>query len=177
MSIMIYPNAFISYLIEFHATRDYFECHELLEEYWKEHPDDGLSDFWVGHIQVAVGQYHERRGNFRGARLMYESAIVKLSNYAPIMLGLDLMELISQLEQHITACEEKSAYEDIQIDIVDTHLLALCKEATLQRGLEWGMSSKQVNDDVIHRHKLRDRSDVITARHEALQNKRQSSQD
>ena len=38
-----YPEAFISYLIEFHATRDYFECHELLEEYWKAHPGDPLA--------------------------------------------------------------------------------------------------------------------------------------
>lgn len=31
----MYPEAYIEYLAEFHGSRDYFECHELLEEHWK----------------------------------------------------------------------------------------------------------------------------------------------
>ncbi|WP_260405419.1 DUF309 domain-containing protein, partial [Paenibacillus sp. 598K] len=68
-AIRIYPDDYIQYLIEFHVTRDYFECHELLEEYWKEQPgDDPFYDTWVGLIQIAVSQYHHRRSNHRGAR-------------------------------------------------------------------------------------------------------------
>ena len=33
---MVYPEAYIEYLMYFHGNRDYFECHEVLEEYWKE---------------------------------------------------------------------------------------------------------------------------------------------
>ncbi len=32
---MMYPNAYLDYLVYFHGHRDYFECHEVLEEYWK----------------------------------------------------------------------------------------------------------------------------------------------
>lgn len=34
----VYPEAYVAFLHEFHTTRDYFECHEILEEYWKEDP-------------------------------------------------------------------------------------------------------------------------------------------
>lgn len=32
----MYPAEYLEYLVYFHADRDYFECHEILEEYWKE---------------------------------------------------------------------------------------------------------------------------------------------
>ena len=54
-----YPEAYIDFLVHFHGDRDWFECHERLEEYWKEHPDDPKSDTWVGLIQVAeIGRAH-----------------------------------------------------------------------------------------------------------------------
>ena len=34
-----YPEAYTDYLCYFHGARDYFECHEVMEEYWKEHPN------------------------------------------------------------------------------------------------------------------------------------------
>jgi len=34
----MYPEPYLEYLIQFHAERDYFECHEILEEYWKSAP-------------------------------------------------------------------------------------------------------------------------------------------
>lgn len=33
----LYPTAYIKYLFHFHTDRDYFECHELLEEHWKQY--------------------------------------------------------------------------------------------------------------------------------------------
>ncbi|MCD2486520.1 DUF309 domain-containing protein, partial [Staphylococcus aureus] len=50
----MYPKAYIDYLVEFHATRDYFECHEILEEYWKEDPPKKRKRYWVGFIELAV---------------------------------------------------------------------------------------------------------------------------
>lgn len=47
----MYPEAYVAFLHEFHTTRDYFECHEILEEYWKEDPPEqaakniGLASF------------------------------------------------------------------------------------------------------------------------------------
>lgn len=168
---MIYPVEYINYLIEFHATRDYFECHELLEEYWKENPSDGYEAFWVGCIQVAVGQYHERRHNLRGARLMYESAIHKLTPQPQVVLGVNLQDLLLQLQQHVQACQLQLPYEDIMFNIVDDQLRKQCEHETALRDLRWGLSSEETTDDIIHRHKLRDRSDVISARQVALEKK------
>ena len=69
-----YPEAYIDYLLYFHAQRDYFECHEVMEEFWKEHPGDIRSRTYVALIQIAVGMYHIRRGNRNGAVKMLQSA-------------------------------------------------------------------------------------------------------
>ncbi|KPC99353.1 hypothetical protein LR69_02339 [Geobacillus sp. BCO2] len=60
----MYPNAYIEYLVHFHSDRDYFECHEILEEHWKQ---DGRNKGWLVLIQMAVAFYHYRRGNTSGA--------------------------------------------------------------------------------------------------------------
>ena len=36
----MYSQAYIDYLVHFHGDRDYFECHELLEEHWKKTKED-----------------------------------------------------------------------------------------------------------------------------------------
>lgn len=169
---MNYPAAYIEYLVQFHATRDYFECHELLEEYWKEHPSDGLSKLWVISIQIAVAQYHERRENRRGALKMYQSALESLKGETTEKLGLDHAQLQALLEQHMAACQGESIYEDMMLPISDNKLLEYCQKEAAARGLSWGQSSAQVSQYIIHRHTRRDRSDVIAARNAALQAKR-----
>ena len=85
-----YPEAWLDYLFEFHATRDYFECHEILEEYWKSVPEgDPDRGVWVGLIQLAVALYHHRRGNRAGALKMYRGAAARLRPEALDRLGLD----------------------------------------------------------------------------------------
>lgn len=54
----IYSESYIDYLIHFQATRDYFECHEIMEEYWLENDRDKK---WLTLIQLAVAVYHERQ--------------------------------------------------------------------------------------------------------------------
>jgi predicted metal-dependent hydrolase len=29
-----YPQAYVAYLAEFYGSRNFFECHEIMEEYW-----------------------------------------------------------------------------------------------------------------------------------------------
>ncbi|RJE90143.1 DUF309 domain-containing protein [Paenibacillus sp. 1011MAR3C5] len=167
-----YPDAYIAYLVEFHATRDYFECHELLEEYWKAHPDDGMGDTWVGLIQIAVGQYHERRGNRRGAAKMYESADGKLADEQLVQLGMDARSLRVQLEERRKAVEAGTPFKDIEIKLTDEELLRLCMQACEAGGYSWGTASPAENQALIHRHLLRDRTMVVAAREEALLKKR-----
>lgn len=166
----IFPNAFVSYLVEFHATRDYFECHELLEEYWKDHPGDTLAETWVGLIQLAVGQYHDRRGNMRGAMKMYEQAEQRLMVSPLEELGIDKESLLKQLTERTEALQANNGadYADFNIRIINDHLMMLCEHVCRERGLAWGMPSPLHDKSIIHRHTLRDRSDVIEARSAAF---------
>ena len=77
---MVYPEAYIEFLMYFHGNRDYFECHEVLEEYWKEVDPGNRSSHWVGLIQVAVGFYHYRRGNLAGALRTFHKAIKNIES-------------------------------------------------------------------------------------------------
>ncbi|ALS27903.1 hypothetical protein IJ21_25070 [Paenibacillus sp. 32O-W] len=168
-----YPDAYIDYLVEFHATRDYFECHEILEEYWKSHPDDGLGDAWVGLIQLAVGQYHSRRGNISGARKMFASAERRLTDEHMRRLGLDAAAMKAIVAEAISALAERSgtsAYRSFDLPIADPELLRMCREASRLRGLVWGEEPRP-EAAVVHRHKLRDRSGVIAARAAAAEAK------
>ena len=73
--LLNYPEDYLSFLVHFHGTRDYFECHEILEEYWKETAPKERDSHWVGLIQIAVALYHERRGNKQGATRTLTKAI------------------------------------------------------------------------------------------------------
>ncbi len=99
----MYPKAYIDYLVEFHATRDYFECHEILEEFWKEDPPKKRKRYWVGFIQLAVALYHHRRQNTAGAkRLMANSIrILQAEHRAVEDLGL-IMAVCSNLCNRFT---------------------------------------------------------------------------
>lgn len=100
-----YPSAYIDYLVYFHGDRDYFECHEVLEEYWKEHPGDPLSGIYVGLIQVAVALYHQRRGNRNGAVKMLKQAIRGLHNPLVEQLGINGEQLQARLKQRLEELE------------------------------------------------------------------------
>lgn len=173
---MRYPDHYVSYLVEFHATRDFFECHEQLEEYWKEHPADERALIWVGLIQLAVGQYHERRGNLAGAAKMYKQALGKLTVKSLDSLGLDGTVAVIELEAALSRSKQledaiSPAYKDMNLVIVDAQLQLLCEQQCAERGMalsQWGLPSDKTDEALIHRHTLRDRSDVIAAREEAI---------
>ncbi|SEM82530.1 DUF309 domain-containing protein [Paenibacillus sp. OV219] len=167
-----YPEAYEAYLYEFHATRDYFECHEILEEYWKSLPGDPLSETWVGLIQLAVSSYHHRRNNFRGALLMMRQSGQRLTATRLDELGLHGEAVCALIMMRITAIEAGEPFVDINLPIIDEALLARCLQKAEREGDQWAALSREA-EDLIHRHTLRDRSDVIAARAEAASRRRQ----
>ncbi|WP_240633057.1 DUF309 domain-containing protein [Paenibacillus montanisoli] len=166
-----YPAAYESFLYEFHATRDYFECHELLEEYWKEHPGDPLGPTWVGLIQLAVGSYHHRRKNYRGALKMMRHCRQRLTSERLRELGLEGAALLALAEERIAALERMEPFEDIDLPFADQELLARVMQTAEKEGQRWGASSS-MDDQLINRHTLRDRSGVIAAREAAAKAKK-----
>lgn len=82
----------------FHA-REFFACHDLLEELWSETLDDNR-DFLQGLIHAAVALHHFGEGNFGGARKMHDSTLRYLAPYGDQHWGLDL----KQFRQEFSTC-------------------------------------------------------------------------
>ncbi|WP_449536809.1 DUF309 domain-containing protein [Ferdinandcohnia sp. Marseille-Q9671] len=171
----MYPKAFIDYLIHFHCDRDYFECHEILEEYWKEDPTTERKPHWVGLIQIAVSLYHQRRGNISGALRMMKSAITicEEHKYALSRIGIQDEKLIEVLQGKYQDIKSGVSYVDINLPIVDD-LLAICQSLASDKGKQWGAKSDLSDKELIHKHKLRDRSDVIAERQKQILLKQKS---
>lgn len=163
----MYPQPYIDYLVHFHGLRDYFECHEILEEYWKEAPIHEREKHWVGLIQIAVGLYHYRRNNRIGATKMLVSAktIITQEQAKLTKLGIDVSSLLSQVTNVIESIQNQKPYKDINIPLHDDHLVALCKNQCKQHQCLWGQPTDFSNEYLLHKHTLRDRSDVIEERH------------
>lgn len=174
------PAAIIEYLIHYHGSRDFFECHEILEEYWKRHANAANADTLVGLIQVAVGVYHERRGNTAGAVKMLRSSLAKLDPQQLQELGLDgvlLKERVRQRAEAIEACRAgggvRSDFAEMDLPFADPDLEAHCRQLCEARGWGWKQPSRLLDEELIDRHRRRDRSDVVREREESKKRKQQ----
>ncbi|GGH15977.1 DUF309 domain-containing protein [Paenibacillus segetis] len=129
---MNYKPQFVAYLIYFNRDRDYFECHEVLEELWLEQNKDPL---YKGLLQVAVGLYHFRNGNVTGGVKMLRSAAERLAAYPPDILGINLGKLRDEVEVYTRALEayhdQPFDYYDLTIEIVDAELLRSLERTSL----------------------------------------------
>ncbi|TYS18995.1 DUF309 domain-containing protein [Rossellomorea vietnamensis] len=164
---MAYPNDYLDFLIHFHCDRDYFECHEVLEEYWKETDPGNRESVWVGLIQIAVGFYHYRRENRSGAvRILRKGTnILKQHPNSLKSLGIDFDKLLPLLEETLKNIVSGIDYQSIDLPL-NEELTQLCEQECRKIG-----KLDVIPDSIIHRHALRDRSDVIKMRKEALVNR------
>ncbi|WP_181349990.1 DUF309 domain-containing protein [Thalassobacillus sp. CUG 92003] len=162
----MYPNLYIEYLAHFHGTRDYFECHEVLEELWKEREPGVRDSVWVLLIQIAVCQYHYRRGNSKGASIMNEKALAKWPKRHEEIekLGLDHSELYGCLQKVQTNINHDVPYQSINLPIHDPELLEKTENMCQSWGVTFGDDSDLKNDFLVHKHKRRDRTGVIAER-------------
>jgi uncharacterized protein len=158
-----YPVPYLAFLAHFHIDRDYFECHELLEEYWKK--TNGARDsVWVGLIQSAVFLYHYRRGNKAGAIRMAQKSLTCFIRRQEALrkLGVDAERFLLLIEQAADDAEAGVPFKPIEIPIADPQL---------QNELEKFAAAFQPESDeqfLINKHKLRDRTDVLKARTAAI---------
>jgi len=86
--------------IEAFNQREYYECHDLLEEIWME---DKSNKFLQGLLQLAVGLYHAEYGNIKGARWMFTNARKYLAPYAPLHWDLDVKRILDYIERCLAA--------------------------------------------------------------------------
>ncbi|MFE4893586.1 DUF309 domain-containing protein [Peribacillus butanolivorans] len=179
MLILNYPEDYLSFLVHFHGTRDYFECHEILEEYWKDTAPKERDSHWVGLIQIAVALYHDRRGNKQGATRTLAKAVANLRSKKVELqlLGLDPEELLNLLQNTHARMLSKKPYESINLPITDQELIVQCQAICSQEGYVWCTDSDMANLSLIDKHLKRDRSDVISERARQLSLRRARIED
>ncbi|MCR8631129.1 DUF309 domain-containing protein [Paenibacillus radicis (ex Xue et al. 2023)] len=127
-----YDLLYVKFIYYFNVERDYFECHEVMEELWLE---EGRAPIFQGLLQVAVGLYHYRNGNVSGAIKLYTAALEKLEHSKQPRLGIDLEQLILDSKAYLKRLErldqEPFAFYDLDIHITDPELAQLVAELTL----------------------------------------------
>ncbi|SDO28027.1 hypothetical protein SAMN04487897_11151 [Paenibacillus sp. yr247] len=124
-----YDRLYVEYLYYFNDRRDYFECHEVMEELWLE---EGRSPLYQGLLQVAVGLYHHANGNVSGSIKLFRAGLDKLSPYPAHALGIDLEKLIQDSQEYLSKLlrieVEPFAPYDLDIRILDDELSELFAE-------------------------------------------------
>ncbi|MBL8850392.1 MAG: DUF309 domain-containing protein [Planctomycetaceae bacterium] len=76
--------------------REFFACHDVLEEVWGETLEG--REFYQGLIHAAVALFHFGEGNLGGARKMAVSAVRYLEPFRPQRRGVDVARLIEDLQ-------------------------------------------------------------------------------
>jgi predicted metal-dependent hydrolase len=124
---------YLAYISHFNGDRDYFECHEVMEELWLE---EGRSSLLQGLLQAAVGLHHWDNGNRSGATKLMTAAVSKLRGYADFVLGLDLSSLLLNLEHSLkvlTEMPEDAPFQAFLIEVCDPALIDAVKEWELRQ--------------------------------------------
>jgi predicted metal-dependent hydrolase len=85
------PSLLLAGIAQFNAG-EYWECHETLETIWRVESDH-IRYLYQGILQVGVGFYHLRRGNWRGAVNKLRSGLAYLEPSAPTCMGIDVDRL------------------------------------------------------------------------------------
>ena len=102
---------FLKFIVYFNENQDYFECHEVLEEYWKSIPGRTKDHPLTAYILLSTGLYHFRRDNTAGAirtlRKAYAKLMTQVVDFPDFTKGLDFNRLCADVEQTIWRFKKK----------------------------------------------------------------------
>ncbi len=124
--LMEYSPLYVQYIYYFNVERDYFECHEVLEELWLE---EGRDPVYQGLLQVAVGLYHFRNDNIGGAIKLMTAAVDKLEGTQEKMLGIDMGAILSDTKAYL---DKLLRYDEVPFPFYDLHIKVLDPELERQ---------------------------------------------
>ena len=85
------PPGLVVGIVQFNRG-EFWECHETLEALWRPESDP-IRYLYQGILQIGVGFYHLRRGNWRGAVNKLRGGRALLAPSAPACLGIDIARL------------------------------------------------------------------------------------
>lgn len=170
-----YSKAYVDFLVYFQGVRDYFECHEILEDEWKKVPREERHSYWKGFIAVAVSQYHYRRGNLKGAERAMQNAITRFENEQSLLrsFGLDGEAALQLFSENLAAIRAKKPYESMNLPIIDTALIKRCRQLSQEKGCSFGNSSDMSDEALINKHRMPNRDAVISKRETIYRRKKE----
>lgn len=120
---MEYPELYVRFLYHFNVDRDYYECHEVMEELWLE---EGRYKLYQGLLQVAVGLYHHQNNNISGSIKLFEAGVTKLEGYPDDALGINLRKIKNNARQYLNKLyryqESPFSCYHLDIEILDPNL-------------------------------------------------------
>ena len=154
---------FLNFIVYFNRNQDYFECHEVLEEYWKSMDDYSKEHPLTAFILLATGLYHWRRGNIDGAYRTLEKAEKRMLDFSKFDVryteSIDYEQLVHDTASAVSKVRKGEPFSSFPI---------LLPSESLQRSVQETESSMVLlpagSDAVIHKHMLRDRSDILAER-------------
>lgn len=149
---------FVQFLKEFNDTHDYFECHELLEDYWKEVSPATKNHPLTALILLSTSMYHWRRGNMTGAIKTMKGSIERLKETLPSCYyeTINYDKLMQDATHSINLMKEKNPFQQFTIELINEQLQQLVD----------AIESPSSNDlhFLTHKHMLRDRSEILKER-------------
>ncbi|WP_019424301.1 MULTISPECIES: DUF309 domain-containing protein [unclassified Paenibacillus] len=117
-----YDCLYVQFIKLFNEKRDYYACHDVMEELWLE---EGRKPLLQGLLQIAVGLYHFQNGNHRGAIKLLEAALDKLSLHPEYIMGIHLEKLrhdAGEMLALLLRSPELPPFCDLTIVIADERL-------------------------------------------------------
>ena len=174
--IPINKNIIIEFFNELIIKQDYFECHEIMEDAWKDKENFTKTDAEVFIVLIVTGEYHYRRDNIIGATTSYKRALKLYEDHQ-----YDLSEFgfedgfIDKIEKRYHEIP-KNSFVPMQFPIQDWVWEALYNAHesefdSFSQFMTTMLANFETAVHITHKHSMRDRSDVIQKRLEALNNK------
>ena len=149
----------IQYLYEFHMTRDYYACHDYLEEMWFEYGNP-QNHLLMAFIQLAVALYHYRADNLRGARLLIDKAatIFELNNDQIEGYGINQEHLFIVLNDIKRDLAHHRIFKDVNLTFKDLKLKEQIEMMAYSQHLPIYPSSDLNNLHLVFKHRFKHRS-------------------
>jgi uncharacterized protein len=122
------PGQLLQAIREFNS-RDWFECHETVEELWIGEVGE-VRDFYQGLIQIAVALHHWHNGNFKGAVSLLKGGAGYLGRVAEQCQWVDVAGLIADADRMRVALEELGKE---RMETLDSELIPLIKTVSTGR--------------------------------------------
>lgn len=81
--------------IELFNQRQFFDCHEILEDIWRADRDP-VRLLYQGILQIGVGFYHLGNENWRGATALLTRGIDKVQRFGARCMGVETGKLVDE---------------------------------------------------------------------------------